>query len=72
MALVYRAIDLKHRRPAAVKVMQADLARTSEFRARFERMDDRRGPDAGSALRRDRDEGRVRRVAARERVALAA
>lgn len=37
MALVYRALDRRHDRPAAVKVMQARLARTPEFRERFDR-----------------------------------
>ena len=37
MAFVYRAVDLKHDRPAAVKVLQTRQTRTEEFRRRFER-----------------------------------
>jgi serine/threonine-protein kinase len=37
MAVVYVATDTTHDRPAAVKVMQARLARAPEFRERFER-----------------------------------
>jgi serine/threonine kinase PknH len=37
MAYAYSAIDLKHDRPAAVKVMQTKLTRTEEFHKRFER-----------------------------------
>jgi hypothetical protein len=37
MAVAYRAVDLKHDRPAAVKVLQADETRSEEFRKRFER-----------------------------------
>jgi serine/threonine-protein kinase len=37
MAFVYRALDLKNDRPAAVKVLQTRQTRTEEFRKRFER-----------------------------------
>jgi serine/threonine-protein kinase len=37
MAVVYAAHDEAYDRPAAVKVMQARLARSDEFRERFER-----------------------------------
>lgn len=37
MAFVYRAIDHEYDRPAAVKVMQARLARLPEFRQRFQK-----------------------------------
>jgi serine/threonine protein kinase len=37
MGRVFEAIDLKHDRPAAVKVIYRQLARDPEFRTRFER-----------------------------------
>ena len=37
MSRVYEALDLKHSRPAAIKVLARWLAEDEEFRQRFER-----------------------------------